>query len=107
MGFNTSQPFPSFMDLHLGRPSFPRVGLRHPQAQQHLRQYGPGPSESSLLETTVAQMAMPQTKRQMRKIKRSSLAGHGDFPIPDCLHTRREVTVMTISFKTKLQKYLG
>lgn len=103
MEFNTCQPLP-FIDSHLGRPSFPGQASTTPSTSTPQTMW-PQP-DSSLLELTVSQMAMPEPKRQTRKIKHSSLKGHWDFPLPECLHTRGEVTVMTVSLKTELQKYL-
>lgn len=96
-----SHSYPSWISTWQGDPSlsWPSPIPSTPTPQTTWPQ-----SKSSPLEMTASQTVTSQPKRKSRMAMYSNPAGHWDFPLPDHLHTRREITMVTVNFQAELQK---
>lgn len=87
-----------FTGIQMGRPpGLASTILKHTSASKI------SPAQSSLLEVPEIQTVTPQLKRTTKKTMSPNLSGHWDPPTSDHLHTRREMTVVTVSLKVELQ----
>lgn len=96
-----SHSYPSWISTWQGDPSlsWPSPIPSTPTPQTTWPQ-----SKSSRLEMTASQTVTSQPKRKSRKATSSNPTGHWDFPLPHHLHTRREITMVTVNFQAELQK---
>lgn len=87
-----------FTCIQMGRP--PGLASTIPK---HTSASNITPAQSSLLEMPESQTVTPQPKKTTKKTMSPNVPEHWDPPSSDHIHTRREMTVVTVSLKVELQ----